>query len=51
MWEAGRALADTMAISGLDILEHVEGVCIRNRVVGNIITGSAVARVKVQRKE
>jgi hypothetical protein len=51
MWEAGRTLANTIAIAGLDISEHVEDVVEKNTAVGNFIPRSAVTRVKVQRKE
>lgn len=48
MSEAGRAIADTIAIAGLDILEHMEDIF---GEVENITPGIAMARVKVQRKE
>jgi hypothetical protein len=48
MWEAGRAVADRIAIAELDILEHVEGT---NTPAENFIPEVTIARVKVQRKE
>jgi hypothetical protein len=51
MREAGRALADMIAIAELDILEHVGYVPGTNTPVENIISGIAIASVKVRRKE
>ena len=51
MSEAGRALADAIAIAGLNVVEQVEDIFGENTPVENIIPGIAIARVKVQRKE
>ena len=51
MSKAGRALADTIAIAGLNILENVEDIFGVNTPVKNIIPGIAIVRVKLQRKE
>jgi hypothetical protein len=51
MSEAGRALADTIAFTGFDILKQVEDIFGENTSVENIIPRIAIARVKVQRKK
>jgi len=51
MSEAARAVADTIATAGLDILEDVGDIFGENTPIENIMPGIGIVRVTMQRKE